>query len=951
LHQLHWSRRLFIGVASIAIVFSAVVPALALDGPITVAAATTGKISGSVRSTTGTPVAGATVTVKGPAEATATTDAAGGFTLVIAPGIYSLAVSKGGYQGASLGEIVVAAGQSAPVSISLAEIDLSTLRTIGSVTSGSRSTAINAGAATETFVSAQQFANLANPEINDVLQRIPDVVIQKMGTQADTSIVVGGLQPYETQVLIDGHPVALGQYGVWFSQYFPSYLIGGAESESGPGNTTPFANIAVAGTVNLTTPAFTTKKTAQYTTGWDNYGSLYSNLTASGSVGNFKYVAAAGTAGSNGYYFGKSECDVFQSDYSGPLPGQPGSAGIVPFCGNFDGSFHSRGMLGKVEYDFSPATSLGLTFIGTYGGYSPQGSAWGESYGPTTIEQCLPGQQVCTAPSLANLVGKTINGFYWFPGTDIQNTQQLYAAQLRTSFGANTIVDRPYVGALQPETYVGQGEGGYPAFFGLTPGSPGYQAPTFGPGVQIPANFAPGYGGPGPNNFETTYCPSGTGNLNAFSQLNSPNNTIGTQNGAEICYQYPYSTYEQDKLFGNTLSLIHPFGDSFVNLTYDFHGSSTFAYANAPQNYQVPQGSATRFDTFSLTGSLNYVRNLTVSFGLYDTRWTAIGQAAITDSSGTVTGYTGLDRSVSRFDPHLAFTFRPLANTSYRAAVGTSETFPFIADLSGPASNQPPAFQYTAGLVSEKNPHMLPEFSLAFDAGVDHRLSRFALLSADLQDTVVHNVFQALTLSKTVPYLGGTGILGIFTPINVARLEAKLATIKYSYAPPAGLGFNVSATADRSIFSGIPAAVYNPNPGLPANDVQVCGGAGFTPGLATCIPYLKGYGQFTYTKGGTYAALGVDYEGKNNAYYQPPFAILDLTARRAITQQIEFQLSVQNLLNTNSFNYLPGANQGVPAVGDLSTDGVTIQQGSYSTYLIPAATRTLRLQLRAHLGS
>jgi len=38
-------------------------------------------------------------------------------------------------------------------------------------------------------------------------------------------------------------------------------------------------------------------------------------------------------------------------------------------------------------------------------------------------------------------------------------------------------------------------------------------------------------------------------------------------------------------------------------------------------------------------------------------------------------------------------------------------------------------------------------------------------------------------------------------------------------------------------------------------------------------------------------------------------------------------------------------------VGDLSTDGVTIQQGSYSTYLIPAATRTLRLQLRAHLGS
>ncbi len=949
----HWWRRLLTGVASIAILTTTAVPALAVEGPVIVAAATTGTISGTVRSTSGSPVAGATVTVKGPAQATATTDDTGSFTLAVAPGIYAVSISKGGYQSASLADVVVAAGQSQPITVALAAIDLSTLRTIGSVTSGRSATTINAGAATESFVSAQQFANLANPEINDVLQHVPDLVIQKMGTQADTSIVVGGLQPYETQVLIDGHPVALGQYGVWFSQYFPSYLIGGAEVESGPGNTTPFANIAVAGTVNLTTPAFTTKKTATYTTGWDNYGSLYSSLNVSGSLGNLKYVAAAGTAGSNGYYFGKTECDVFQSDYSGPFPGQPGSAGIVPFCSNFDGSFHSRGMLGKLQYDFSPATQLQLSFIGTYGGYSPQGSAWGESYGPTIIEQCLPGQQVCTAPSLQNLVGKTINGFYWFPGTDIQNTQQMWSAQFRTTFGANSIIDRPYVGALQPETYVGNGEGYYPAFFGYTPATPGYQAPSLGPGVQIPANFGqPGYPGPGPNTFESTYCPSGTGNLNAFSQLNSPSNTIGTQNGAEECYQYPYSTYEQDKLFGNTLSIVHPFGDSFVNLTYDFHGSSTFAYANAPLNFQVPQGSATRFDTFSLTGNLNYVRNLTIAFGLYDTRWTAIGIQPVTAGGIVVPGaFMGLQRSVARFDPHFAFTFRPLASTSYRVAAGTSETFPFIADVSGPASLQPPAFQYTAGLETEKNPNINPEYSISYDAGVDHRLSRYALLSADLQDTVVHNVFQQSTITETVPYLGGTGILGIFTPINVARLEARLATIKYTYAPPVGFGFNVSATADRSILTGVPASVFNGNPGLPANDVQVCGGAGFTPGLATCIPYLKGYGQFTYTKGGTFAALGVDYEGKNNAYYQPPFAILDLTARRAITKQIEFQLSVQNLLNTNSFNYLPGANQGVPVVGDMVDGAGNIQQGSYSTYLIPAATRTLRLQLRAHLNN
>jgi hypothetical protein len=151
---------------------------------------------------------------------------------------------------------------------------------------------------------------------------------------------------------------------------------------------------------------------------------------------------------------------------------------------------------------------------------------------------------------------------------------------------------------------------------------------------------------------------------------------------------------------------------------------------------------------------------------------------------------------------------------------------------------------------------------------------------------------------------------------------------------------------------GIPASVYNGSPGLPANDVQVCGGGAFTPGLATCIPYLKGYGQVTYAwKGGGFAALGVDFEGKNNAYYQKPFAFADLVAREPLTHYLELQLSVQNLFNNNSFNYLPAANAGVPAVGDYTPDGVTIAQGSFSTYLIPAPTRTVRLSLTAHMGN
>ncbi len=143
-------------------------------------------------------------------------------------------MESGGFQPASLSDVAVVAGTSQPLAIVLGAADLSSLRTIGRVTTAARgsASAINTGAASSTYVTAQAFANLGNPQLNDVLQRVPDVTVQHMGSQQDTSIVVGGLQPYETQVLMDGHPLALGQYGVWLSHLFPTYLVGGMETAS-----------------------------------------------------------------------------------------------------------------------------------------------------------------------------------------------------------------------------------------------------------------------------------------------------------------------------------------------------------------------------------------------------------------------------------------------------------------------------------------------------------------------------------------------------------------------------------------------------------------------------------------------------------------------------------------------------------------------------------------------
>jgi hypothetical protein len=911
-------------------------------------AAASAVVAGMVRGGTGSPVAGAAVTISGPATVHVTSDANGAFSAGVPPGIYRIAVSKAGFNSAILSDLIAVAGTSTPVTVSLSQVDLSSLRTIGTVTSISRGggSAINTGAATSSFVGAQTFANLANPQVNDVLQRIPDVTIQHLGSQPDTTIIVGGAQPYETQILIDGHPLALGQYGVWTSQYFPSYLIGGAETQSGPGNTTPFANIAVGGTVNLLSPAFTQKQTAELVAGVDSFQSQYSNFITTGSAGKLAYVVDAGTGGNNGPYYQQTHCAVL-ADNGGAGNNLPGNTGIVQFCGDTSGSLLTRGETLKLRYNFTPSTSFEAGFVGAWGTYSPQGSAWGNSLGLTTIEKCLGANPLeCTSPANANLIGQTIEGYSWYPGTFVYNNQTLFDGQFRTSLGNNTLLVRPYVGVIEPEIIDGLQEGGYASFF-----SPPGTVPSLAPGVQIPST-----GLVNPNTFESTECPPG--NIFSFSQINSPQNTLVSKNGQEECFQYPYTTFEQDKLYGSTFSLLHPIGDSLLNFTYDFHGQSTFAYFNAPDNISVPL-STDRYSTFSLTGDLHVAPKISLNAGLYDTIWSISGVQPLLSDGNPVIGpdgvplLTGLGRHISRFDPHVALVARPSSATSLRAAWGTSATFPYVGQVSGNASYQPYAQSaplYTAGILTEKNPSLEPEVSLAYDLGADHRFPNGSVFSGDLQDTIIHNVFQALTLAEAVPdsssCFSAPCIEGVSTPINVARLRTEMATLKYRYAPPVGFGFNIAAAAVRSIVDGIPLAAYNSSPAFPVNNAQICGNGLFTPGIPTCIPYLKGYGQLTYSaRGGTYAALGVDYEGKNNAYYQPPFVQVDLTVRRPVTRSLELLMSVQNVLNTNNFMNLPAPNAGVALTAQTNTGLV-----SYPSTLIPAPPRTVRVQMRLHMG-
>jgi hypothetical protein len=932
------------------------------------AADNTGTLTGTVKTNGGVPVAGAQVEVSGAERHSARTDATGDFSFTLPPGLYNVSVTKGGYVPAESTDLAVFTGESVPLQITLEQADLSSLRTIASVSSSGRGSSINTGAASISYLPGVAIQNLANPQINDVMQHMPDVVIQKMGSQPDTTIVLGGVQPYETQVLIDGHPLSLGEYGVWLSQYFPSFMLAGVETQVGPGNTTPFASTAVGGTANLLTPSFTTKQTFNFVIGSDNYDSQYSNFLATGSYKKFQYVAGLGYGSNNGPFFGGTKCVVNPDNFSSGV-NQPGAVGTVQFCDSSSGSLFQKGDILKLRYNFSPVTSFDVGAVGAHGGFLPQGTSYGQYLGMTTIEPCLGANpSSCNNPQYNNLIGQKIPAYAWYPGSNVTFDQTIFTGQFRTSLGNDTILLRPYAGNIS-QVLDGASEDQYPLYFSPAGQAPG-TAPTFGNCTGSPT------GGPIAGlctNWEAS-C------YNTFiGQVLGYNATPTVKSGQEECYQTQFSELETDKLYGNTFTWLHPFNDGdLLTFTYDFHGDHSYGYynANVPADVTVPS-TLEHYTTISLVGDIRASRTVDVKGGLYDSIWSVSGSqnatALATPGPDGLVAQIPLQRSVSRFDPHIALTFQPNSNVSYRAAFGTSETFPFAGYISGqPFYTQPSATSATlapSGFVSYKDPNLNPETSTEFSLGMDLRVRHDGIFRVDLTNTEVTNVFELLTtpsaLSCPQPVVGPPtnscwpfavpGTLATLQPTNAAKLSVQRAIVSYTYAPKVGFGYNGSMAFEQSQVQGIPLVFYGLAPTLPANNVQTCGYGNTIPGSTTCIPFMKGYFQATYTAAdGTFAGLGADFEGKNNTYFQPPFLQFDLSVKKPITQNLEAQISVQNLLNTNNFYDLPMPNVGVTTTAGYAPGPFggpyNYGQTSYPSTLNPAPPRTFRFQLRWHTG-
>jgi outer membrane receptor protein involved in Fe transport len=413
-----------------------------------------GSISGTVASGTGDPIVGATVSLSGPVSGqSVTTNSTGAFTFSGLPdGKYYVTITHAGYQALRATPVTIVAGAPQTLSVTLVQQTLTSLRTIGSTatTGGRGSTALNTTGAAQTTVTSQQFLDLGQTQVMDLLEDQPGIELDRSDSGAlgaNVALAIRGTNTYESQVLIDGHPVMGGDYGDYLLQFLNPIMLQDVEVNKGPGS---FGNIiqnAVGGTVNFRTWQIAQAPTGTLLAGYNSYnGSLY-GARFSETVGKFGFLVGYAFDGTPGYFNGT----IYSVDTGGAssIPGQPAPPAVINMGIPATETYQNRSELLKAAYNFSSTTSLQLGYYGSQS-YVDYTATLG-SVEPYTIVGSLGPDY--TNPAYGNLIGHTIyaasfpdDGVYL--GNFEQDSEPIFTADLRTAFGGGTFLGRFYTGSI-----------------------------------------------------------------------------------------------------------------------------------------------------------------------------------------------------------------------------------------------------------------------------------------------------------------------------------------------------------------------------------------------------------------------------------------------------------------------------------------------------------------------
>ena len=586
------------------------------------AAQQSGTLTGRVVSPGGTPLSGASITIQGNGKTqNATTGADGAFSFSLPAGLYTITVNHGGYQTAS-NDVSVVAGQPIAVNVSLVESTSSNLTVIGrtSAAGSGNQAKFNISSSASQSLSPQQIQERDVPNLAPVVNELPGLNVNHSASNPNQYFLIHGFST-EAKNTLDGHPVSSGTGGTFLTQFMQAGIFGGVDVAEGVGLNGPTAGQSGIGTINLRTPDFTTKNSGFIQGGLDSYsGSFYNALIDTNFLKDNRLSLILGRSLTG--YAGPTA--GYQANaITGPSIGNTGTylppyitKNLIAFQGDFSNAYNLNAELAKLRYKFSDATSLTLEYIGFQGRWDPQGGAYGQFDGFSTIPQCYntsfssgspiytpvaAGATGCTvtssynAPSAQGLVGKSNVPLYsFYPGSDVRQSQPNFSADFKTTLKNDTILFRPYAAAIR-RLIDGSNES-------AQPGDAGAWSQ-----VTNPANCTVAYSSPTVANggakgpcYLANQAANTAGYVNdpstphAFGLLPisalpvgscTPTNPCYTSftnqnNGGFYGFGSPYTTLEEDNLAGYTFTYIHPVGANIFNVSLDHYFDDARSFVN-----------------------------------------------------------------------------------------------------------------------------------------------------------------------------------------------------------------------------------------------------------------------------------------------------------------------------------------------------------------------------------
>ncbi len=914
-----------VGLLALAVGPVSMAPAFAQSVPVAqTAPATSSVVSGLVTDTSASPVSGAVITLTGAQSYTARSDASGLYAFpAVVPGVYTATVSRTGYQTGTEQAVAVVAGTPYTLNIQLAQPTLTSLKVIGSTrTSFSRST-FNVSPASVNVVSTQTFIEQGQPQVKNILNQTPGIVISLPATSGNGASpgaitfpnIRGGLS-FETASLIDGHPVSVGAFGDYVSTFLNSFQLQSVEVVKGPGANAPQVNYAIGGTVNFRTLDPTRTPSGYETIGMDSFGGTFTNLGYSNTIMNGKLgfvfdYAVDGTPGPLNNYQTFAPVNASYLINGQPILSSPRTNGTFPgtsqtqFNKNvnllYSGlpistTYTGKSELAKIRINFSNVTALTASYLGS--------QTWTEQNGNHFYQELTnftPGgtYNSLTGPQAGPLL---IEDNIFPPQHEYEiNNEPIFQAEVRTSFMNNNILARAYSASISRLQYNGLDNPSQPGFI------PGVQ--LFGPVMTCTLNPVPKAGCPAANQVTTTY------------------------NGQTVDLTAPgayFNDSEEDRLHGYSIEIDHPFGDSgntlsiaddFTQSTTGKYNIGTFIPGPTGSNATVPPTSGQKFNTFLLRYIGNIGPRLNLTFSNYFNNY-------LTHYS-TDNGLTFKDQDNSHYDARLGLTYRVDPNTSLRASAGSSIAPPYIGLYS--VVNTPPIIDKSGVFAAntQANPAIRPETAFGYDFGADVRLGKDhqTLLSGDIYLTNLWNQLIGKSTYAggfaTVPGLPlGAGGVGTGPPVtvplfssgstNLARARYEGIEVSIRRDPAIGFGFTAQAALQQATPVNVPLAFYTlPGGTVPVRNLGVVPGANFYGGQSgqgisnQPVPYSQGYGELRYRfpKGGL-ISFGETYYGSNNSLFVPAFFVANGNLSLPVGNGFTLNMNVDNVFNTNGSNFV-----------------------------------------------